>query len=76
MFNQVAANIAAQQQASLFEAPADEFALVSQDVKGNDVPAAPAPAEPAADYSLEAYWAGSASESIRRSLPYSRIVKL
>jgi hypothetical protein len=39
MFNQVSANIAAQKQAGLFEEGPEEFALVSQDKKGQDVPA-------------------------------------
>ena len=38
MFNQVSANIAAQKQAGLFDEGPDDFALVSQDRKGNDVP--------------------------------------
>lgn len=40
MFKSAAAKIAAQQQASLFEGDAEEFALVSQDAKGKDVEAA------------------------------------
>lgn len=37
MFNQVSANIAAQKQAGLFEEGSEDFALVSQDLKGNDI---------------------------------------
>ena len=39
MFNQVSANIAAQKQAGLFEEGAEDFVLVSQDKKGQDVAA-------------------------------------
>lgn len=37
MFTTIAGNIAAQQQGSLLEGTAEDFALVAQDAKGNDV---------------------------------------
>lgn len=54
MFNQVSANIAAQKQAGLFEESAEDFVLVAQDLKGNDVEAEAVDAAPAGYKAVDA----------------------
>lgn len=66
MFNQVSANIAAQQQADLFGDDSSGFALAAQDAKGNSVAAEAEALDPAYLAIVAEYEAQGLSQSAAR----------